>query len=128
MDERAMRLELAEEDADAERLDELTGYLREELLHLDVDDVSAVRAGPPPPGARAFEVAVVGGLLVKLADPAVLTAVVAAVRGWLARGVGSSRTVRMELGGDVIELSSAKREDQERLIALFVERHSPGSG
>jgi hypothetical protein len=34
----------------------------------------------------------------------------------------------MELGGDVIELSSAKREDQERLVALFVERHSTGSG
>jgi hypothetical protein len=128
MDDRAMRLELTEEDADAERLDELSGYLRTELLQLDVDDVTSVRAGPPPPGARAFEVAVVGGLLVKLADPAVLTAVVAAVRGWLTRGVGSSRTVRMELDGDVIELSSAKREDQERLIALFVERHSPGSG
>ncbi|HSK56888.1 MAG TPA: hypothetical protein VK908_16685 [Jiangellales bacterium] len=128
MDDRAMHLELAEEDADAERLDELSGYLRRELLQLDVDDVTAVRAGPPPPGARAFDVAVVGGLLVKLADPAVLTAVVAAVRGWLTRGVGSSRTVRMELDGDVIELSSAKREDQERLIALFVERHSPGSG
>jgi hypothetical protein len=127
MDERGMRLELAEEDADAERLDELTGYLREELLHLDVDEVSAVRAGPPPPGARAFEVAVGGGLLVKLANPAVLTAVVAAVRGWLARGTGSSRTVRMELDGDVIELSSAKPEDHERLVALLVQRHSSGA-
>jgi hypothetical protein len=128
MDDRAMRLELAEADADAERLDELSGYLRGELLQLDVDDVTAVRAGPPPPGARAFDVAVVGGLLVRLGDPAVLAVVVAAVRRWLARGVGPSRTVRMELDGDVLELSSATREDQERLVALFVERHSTESG
>lgn len=123
-----VRLELAELDADAERLDELTGYLRQELLELDVDDVAAVRAGPPPPGARALDVLVVGGLLVKLADTAALRSVVSAVRRWLSRGDGGTpRTVRVEIGGDVIELSAASDADQERLVELFVERHS-GAG
>jgi hypothetical protein len=33
----------------------------------------------------------------------------------------------MELDGDVIELSSAKPEDHERLVALLVQRHSSGA-
>ena len=40
-----LRLQLAEEGADEERLDELTGFLRQELLQLDVDDVTALPAG-----------------------------------------------------------------------------------
>ena len=37
-----LRLHLSEEGADAERLAVLTGYLRAELLQLDVEDVSAL--------------------------------------------------------------------------------------
>ena len=40
-----LRLRISEEDADAERLAVLTGYLRAELLQLDVKDVIAPRAG-----------------------------------------------------------------------------------
>jgi hypothetical protein len=38
-----LRLRISEEDADAERLAVLTGYLRAELLQLDVEDVIAPR-------------------------------------------------------------------------------------
>jgi hypothetical protein len=31
--------------------------------------------------------------------------------------------VRLELGGDVLELSEASERDQQRLIDLFVTRH-----
>jgi hypothetical protein len=56
---------LSEEDADAERLAVLTGYLRAELLRLDVvEEVNALPAGEPPPGARVFGVATVGALLI----------------------------------------------------------------
>ena len=58
-----LRLQLSEEGADAVRLAELTGYLRAELLQLDVEDVTAMQAGEPPPGARVVGVAAVGGLL-----------------------------------------------------------------
>lgn len=120
-----LRVELCEDGADAERLDTLTGFLRSELLQLDVADVTALRAGDPPPGARAFDTAVVGGLLVSLGRSAQgLRAVVSTIRTWLARGDAVHRTVRLEIDGDVLELSEVTAADQDRLIGLFVSRHS----
>jgi hypothetical protein len=124
-----LRLQLAEEGADAERLAALTGYLRGELLQLDVDDVTALQAGEPPPGSRAFDVATVGALLIALGQSAEgLRSVVAAIRDWLRRGEGTQRTVRLELDGDALELSQASTADQAQLIELFVARHTRGEG
>jgi hypothetical protein len=124
-----VRLHLAEDGADAERVDALTGFLRQELLQLDVEDVTPLPAGEPPPGSRAFDVAAVGGLLITLGRSAEgLRAVVQAVRQWLARSEGTRRTVRLEIGGDVLELSEASRADQQRLIDLFVNRHATAEG
>ena len=73
--------------------------------------------------------AAVGGLLVSLSSSAAgLRAVVAAVRNWQARGEGTRRTVRLEIGGDVLELSEATVADQDRLVDLFVGRHAAGGG
>jgi hypothetical protein len=63
-----LRLFLAEEDADPERLDTLTRYLRADLVDLDVEDVCPLPADTIPPGARSGIAAVVGGLLVNLGD------------------------------------------------------------
>ncbi len=122
-----LQLRLAEDGADAERLTMLTGYLRAELLQLDVEDVIELPAGEPPPGARVFGVTEVGGLLIALGQSADgLRSVVSAVRDWLRRGDRTRRTVRLELGGDALELSQASAVDQERLIELFVRRHAAG--
>jgi hypothetical protein len=45
-----VRLRLAEDGADAERLEALTGFLRQELLRVDVVNVTTLPAGEPPPG------------------------------------------------------------------------------
>ena len=120
-----LSLRLAEDGADAERLDVLAGYLRLELLQLDVENVTALGAGEAPSGARAFDVVAVGGLLVTLGrSVGGLRAVVSAVRKWLGRGEGAPRTVRLEIAGDVLELSAATAADQLRLIELFVARHT----
>lgn len=50
-----VRVYPAEDGADAGRIDALTGYLRQELLQLDVQDVSALRGSSPPPGTRGFD-------------------------------------------------------------------------
>jgi hypothetical protein len=124
-----VRLHLSEDGAGVERIEALTGLLRRELLQLDVDDVAALRAGAPPAGARSFDVAVVGGLLVSLTESAAgLSGVVAAIRGWLSRGGGTRRTVRIEIGGDVLELSEASAREQERLVGLFLSRHGVPPG
>ena len=127
-----LRLQLSEDGADAVRLAALTGYLRAELLQLDVEDVTAMQAGEPPPGARVVDVAAVGGLLVTLGQSAEglrssaqgLRSVVSAIRNWLLRGEGIHRTVRLELDGDALELSDASAAVQDRLIELFVSRHA----
>jgi hypothetical protein len=122
-----LRLQLSEEGADAERLAALTSYLRSELLQLDVEDVTALPAGEPPPGARGFDAATVGALMIALGQSAEgLRSVVSVIRGWLRRGDGEGRTVRLEIGGDALELSQASTADQERLIELFVIRHTTG--
>jgi hypothetical protein len=124
-----LRVRLAEDDADGIRLAELTHYLRSELLQLDVEDVTALPGNAPPPGSRAFGAAEISGLLVMLGQSADgLRSVVAAVTAWAGRGGGARRTVRLELDGDALELSQASAADQERLISLFVTRHSgPGA-
>jgi len=124
-----LRLQLSEDGADVERLAALTGYLRAELLQLDVDDVTALPAGEPPPGARVFGVSTVGALLIALGQSADgLRSVVSAIGDWLRRGDGTRRSVRLELDGDALELSQASAADQERLIELFVRRHTTGEG
>lgn len=124
-----LRIQLSESGADVERLDTLTGYLRDQLLQLDVDDVTRTRVGDPPPGTRAFDVTAVGGLLVSLGKSAeVLRSVIAAIRSWLGSGDGVRRSVRLEIGEDALEISEASVTQQERLIQLFIDRHAEQAG
>lgn len=121
-----LQIQLSEEGADAERLDTLTGYLRQELLDLDTGQVSPLRVGEAPAGARAFDVVAVGGLVVSLVNSETLRAVVAQVKNWLFRGPSTAHAVRLEIDGDAIDLSAASTAEQERLIELFVTRHGTG--
>jgi hypothetical protein len=123
-----LRLLLEEDGADAERVDALTGHLRRELVQLDVDRVRPLPAGEAPPGTRGLDVTAVGGLLVTLGQSATgLAAVVTAIRSWLARSPAPTRRVRLELDGDVLELSQASAEEQDRLVQLFLSRHPAAS-
>jgi hypothetical protein len=127
--DRQLNLVFVEEGASAERLDALTGYLRRELLQLDVDDVRRASAGQAPPGTRAIDVDALGALVVTLGRSAnALKDVVAAIRRWLSRSDGVRRTVKIEIDGDRLELSELSAAEQDRLIALFVDRHSTEEG
>lgn len=118
-------IQITEEGADAQRLAALAGYLRNELLQLDVAGVTARQAGQAPPGARAVDLSVIGALLVDLGQSMTgLESVISAVRTWLGRGRQAGRAVRLELDGNVLELSQATAADQERLIRLFISHSS----
>jgi hypothetical protein len=109
--------------ADAEELDEQTANLRRELLELEVKVVDRNRVVEPPPGARAADAATFGTLLVGLANTAsALSGVVRALRSWLSRG--EARSVKLELGGDTLELTGVSSEQQERLIEAWIARHA----
>ncbi|TQJ85353.1 hypothetical protein [Streptomyces sp. SLBN-31] len=84
--ENTLHILLTDRDAETEDVAELTGYLRQELLDLDVDDVTAPPGGEVPPGARAVDVAQVGALLVTLGSSAnALSQVMAVIRSWMGR-------------------------------------------
>jgi hypothetical protein len=108
-------------DTDAEEVAEATLRLRRELLDLDVEAVELLRAGEPPPGTRAVELAALGALLVTVAQSQLLGPVLALVRSWLA---GSpQRSIKLELDGDVLELSGVSSAEQRRLTDEWLRRH-----
>ena len=108
--------------ADRAELDRLARSLRDDLLELDVAAVELAPDGPPPEGARAAEALVVGALVVQLARTSdSLSTLLRTVRGWLG---ASERTVRIELDGDVLELSGVSDEERERLVETWIARHA----
>ncbi|QOV44340.1 hypothetical protein [Streptomyces chromofuscus] len=120
-----LQIVLSEEGADAEHVAKLTGYLRDELLQLDVDDVTTVPGPPVPPGARAGEVALIGALLVSLGgDPTGLGQVLNVVRDWWGRCHGRRPSLRLTLDDDVLELSQATDEQVAEAFDAFLRRHS----
>jgi hypothetical protein len=109
-------------DRDAEELAQATRQLRRELLDLDVDSVETPPVGEPPAGSRAVDVATLGALVVNMADSQLLAAVMGAVRSWLA---GSSRrSIKLGLGGDVLELTGVSSKEQRRLTDEWLARHT----
>ncbi|MBH1933726.1 hypothetical protein I5Q34_05355 [Streptomyces sp. AV19] len=125
--ENQLRILLTEEGADAERAAWLARCLREELLRLDVDDVTALPADEEvPPGARAVDITQIGALLVSLGTSATaLRQVAAALQAWWGRCRESRPSIRLTLDEDVLELSEASPEQVTEAFDLFVRRHSP---
>jgi len=108
--------------ADEDELERLARSLRTELLELDVEAVEPVSAGPAPDDARAIEALVLGALIVKVGRTSeALTTLVRTVRGWLGDG---DRKVRIELDGDVLEVSGVSTEEQQRLVDAWIESHA----
>ena len=109
---------------EAEEIAQATLQLRRELLGLDVDAVEVPGTGEPPPGSRGVDVAALGALVVNLADSQLLAAVVAAVRSWLASS--PRRSIKLQLGGDALELTGVSSKEQRRLADEWLARHTAG--
>jgi hypothetical protein len=111
-------------DVDEDETEDLTARLRRQLLELDVQSVDRVRAGEVPPGTRALEVMVLGGLLVTLSkSPELLKMVTGIVQSWVTGRPG--RSVELQINGDSLKVSGISSDQQQQLIALFVGRHAP---
>jgi hypothetical protein len=125
MEERSATLGIQVEvgpDEEAEQVAEATLQLRRELLDLDVEAVELPRVGEPPPGTRAVELAALGALVVTVAQSGLLAPVLAAIQGWLGRS--QQRSVKLELGGDVLELTGVSSKEQRRLTDEWLRRHT----
>ncbi|MGB8202813.1 MAG: hypothetical protein WCF33_24535, partial [Pseudonocardiaceae bacterium] len=79
--------------------------------------------GQPPPGARAGEMLLAGALTVILAQSSkLLTALIETVQSWVSQGGG--RSVKLDIDGDVLEVTGITRKDQRELIQIWIDRHT----
>src|SRR5205085_1510965 len=96
--------------------------LRADLMELpEADSVDALTLGEAPPGTRGGLVAEAGTLVVT-AQPhlAAVVTIVTSIWRWLKRSDSSPRTIRLEIDGDVIELSGATNAMQEKLVEDWI--------
>ncbi|MFF4037538.1 hypothetical protein [Streptomyces sp. NPDC001816] len=124
--ENQVLIRLCDEGAEPERVEQLTGYLRQELLSAGVaDDVRAVPVEETPPGARCVDVALVGSLLLGLGTSLTgLSQVVGVLRDWLGRFGGTRPSLTLTLDGDTLELSAATDEQVAEAVKIFLAKHS----
>jgi hypothetical protein len=108
-------------DDDAAELEDQTIQLRSELLELNVDAVERPPGDPAPEGSRGPEVALMGALLVEVSRGWV-GRVMETIQGWVSRR--RTRTVKVSLDGDSIEVNNLSDEDQRRLLEAFLARHT----
>jgi hypothetical protein len=104
-------------DENPERLDRLTRLLREELLGLDIDDVTLARNGHAPPGARGDAISV-GTLIVTLANSAGLVGVCQLLRTWVTRDQG--RRITIKDGKRTLEITGANTAQHQQIIDAFL--------
>jgi hypothetical protein len=125
MSGQSLVIRVAEQGADDERTDQVTRLLLRQLEDIDELDLRPVTAGSAPEGSRALDASVVGAFAASAADLAPLVGtIVTAVREWLRRSPEVPRSVRIEVGGDVLQLSSATAEQEKQLVDLFVARQA----
>jgi hypothetical protein len=110
------------EDVGPDDLERLAGRLRDDLLALDVEQVTGASAGPAPAGAKGVEVAELGVLMVTLAkSPALLGQVVTVVRGWLQRR--RELAISLEIGDAKLTIGGdLPQAERQRLIDVWVDR------
>lgn len=113
----------ADPEADAAELAELAAQLRDQLLELDIERADPVTVGPAPPGTRGGESVLAGALTVVLTlSSKLLTAVIATVQSWVT--AMGARSVKLEIDGDVLEVTGITRDDQRELIQAWIDRHT----
>lgn len=106
---------------DREEEAHLLEELRARLLDLDVDSVSRPHGEARAEGAKSGGVVTWGTLIVSFSSPAVLAAVVGAVRAWALRR--HTHAVKLTLDGDVLEVTGLAPGDEQRLVDAWLARH-----
>ncbi|GAA4943018.1 hypothetical protein GCM10023224_27040 [Streptomonospora halophila] len=111
-------------DGNGEDLAELITMLRNELLQLDVDEVRPLRTAPPPAGSRA-EWGIDPAGLVVVADRSIdiLSRIVGSLRAWRERA-DPRPAIRLEIDGDVVEISDVSAEQADQTLKYFLQRHA----
>jgi len=111
-------LTIDEVDADQERLDELTGYFRQELLDLGAGYFKPVASASAPAGTKGDPFTI--GALALVTLPALLPKLVEFLSNWSTNGANRKVRIKTPVGVE-IEFTSQKPLGHDEIIAL-VER------
>jgi hypothetical protein len=92
-------------------------------LRRELEKLGGAATGPDRPQTRMIDPAAIGQIVVSLSGVAGgVGAVVETVRTWL-QSRAAQRTVRMEIDGDVLEMTGLDDAAQQALIDGWLERH-----
>jgi len=109
---------IADKEADAERLDDLTVRLMRDLRELGAESVERLAGEEVPEGAKGDPFTI--GALILAVTPAVLPPLVSYLQAWSLRG--ESRKVRIETpSGLVVEFTPEKKLSRQDLLELVAE-------
>jgi len=112
-----LHLTVIEEDADPERLDELTGRLLRDLRELGAESVERPSGGVTPEGTKgdAFTL----GALALVAVPVFLPKLIDFLQAWSLRGESQGRRVKIKTPtGLEVEFTPEKKLSQAELVTL----------
>jgi len=110
-----LNLAVTEEDADPERLDELTGRLLRDLRELGAESVERASGGAVPEGAKGDPFTL--GALALVVVPTFLPKLVEFLQAWSLRG--ESRKVKIKTpAGLEVEFTPEKKLSQAELLVL----------
>lgn len=109
-------------DGDADETDRRTRQLRQELLALDVDDITLPSTHHAPAGAKGDPISI-GTLVVSLANSAALVEICRVVRAWVTRDHG--RRITLKDGDRTLEITGANTAQHQQIIDAFVNNTSP---
>lgn len=110
-----LELSISEADADAEWLDNLTGYLANDLVELGVQSITKPGETDVPDGAKgdAFTL----GALALVSVPALLPSLLGFLQAWTLRGESRTVTIKTPAGLEVT-FAPEKRLSESELLAL----------
>ncbi|MGW0206124.1 hypothetical protein ACWDZ8_09980 [Streptomyces sp. NPDC003233] len=109
------------DDGDAEYTEQQLQSLLAEVSQLDLASIERPSSPLPPPGSRSTGALELGKLVIGLGGTgALLPALVGLAQDWLNR---RSASLRIKIGDDEIELTSASDEMRQRALEEFLRRH-----
>lgn len=112
-------------DGDEREAAELSRRLRAALLETDAETVETARGSGSPDGAKG-EALQWGTLVVTVLSSSALTGVVETAKAWIGRQRHGS--LRVKLGDDELELSSAAPAEQQLVVEEWLRRRAAAGG
>jgi hypothetical protein len=108
-----------EEEDDKQEIDSLSRSLRDDLSHLDVEEVHLLYEKPPP-DSKAVEGAAIGSMIVDFGGGAAIKEVPQTVQAWIQRN--ENRSIILEIEGDKIDVKGISGKDQQKIIDAWIMR------